>query len=270
MRAHHNNIVLRQTFILIVAGAFTANAQTLVGSLGAMGIAGTLQSINSTAAINGLNAANGVTGVNAQQNAAVNQALNGTPPQGSNAGNVTGSVTINGVTQALDPVTGLPVSALGGVAPGLPGGAPGGLPVMGGMGGMGVDPVTGLPISTPGGVAPGVLPGMGGMGGGVTPPPSGNHHPMLAGNIRVLTVPFQAASSTGRHRGGILRMVGGYGGFRVSPRLGRSASASRAVPGPVASTVSARAQGSSISISSLRVNPSRTHRRNVRMGFRLQ
>ena len=140
------------------------------------------------------------------------------------------------------------------------------------MGGMGVDPVTGLPISTPGGVALGVLPGMGGMGmgGGVTPPPSGNHHPMLAGNIRVLTVPFQAASSTGRHRGGILRMVGGYGGFRVSPRLGRSASASRAVPGPVASTVSARAQGSSISISSLRVNPSRTHRRNVRMGFRLQ
>ena len=260
--------MLRQTFILIVAGAFTANAQTLVGSLGAMGIAGTLQSINSTAAINGLNAANGVTGINAQQNAAVNQALNGTPPQGSNAGNVTGSVTINGVTQALDPVTGLPVSALGGVAPG-------GLPVMGGMGGMGVDPVTGLPISTPGGVAPGVLPGMGGMGmggmgGGVTPPPSGNHHPMLAGNIRVLTVPFQADSSTGRHRGGILRMVGGYGGFRVSPRLGRSASASRAVPGPVASTVSARAQGSSISISSLRVNPSRTHRRNVRMGFRLQ
>ena len=76
MRAHHNNIVLRQTFILIVAGAFTANAQTLVGSLGAMGIAGTLQSINSTAAINGLNAANGVTGINAQQNAAVNQALN--------------------------------------------------------------------------------------------------------------------------------------------------------------------------------------------------
>ena len=226
MRAHNSNIVLRQTFILIVAGAFTANAQTLVGSLGAMGIAGTLQSINSTAAINGLNAANGVTGINAQQNAAVNQALNGTPPQGSNAGNVTGSVTINGVTQAL-------------------GTAPGGLPGMGGM-------------------------GIGGMGGGVTPPPSGNHHPMLAGNIRVLTVPFQAASSTGRHRGGILRMVGGYGGFRVSPRLGRSASASRAVPGPVASTVSARAQGSSISISSLRVNPSRTHRRNVRMGFRLQ
>lgn len=230
--------MLRQTFILIVAGAFTANAQTLVGSLGAMGIAGTLQSINSTAAINGLNAANGVTGINAQQNAAVNQALNGTPPQGSNAGNVTGSVTINGVTQALDPVTGLPISTPGGVTPGV-------LPGMGGM-------------------------GMGGMGGGVTPPPSGNHHPMLAGNIRVLTVPFQAASSTGRHRGGILRMVGGYGGFRVSPRLGRSASASRAVPGPVASTVSARAQGSSISISSLRVNPSRTHRRNVRMGFRLQ
>ena len=235
--------MLRQTFILIVAGAFTANAQTLVGSLGAMGIAGTLQSINSTAAINGLNAANGVTGINAQQNAAVNQALN------------------------VDPVTGLPVSAPGGLS-----GMGGGLP---GMGGMGVDPVTGLPISTPGGVAPGVLPGMGGMGmggmgGGVTPPPSGNHHPMLAGNIRVLTVPFQAASSTGRHRGGILRMVGGYGGFRVSPRLGRSASASRAVPGPVASTVSARAQGSSISISSLRVNPSRTHRRNVRMGFRLQ
>lgn len=232
--------MLRQTFILIVAGAFTANAQTLVGSLGAMGIAGTLQSINSTAAINGLNAANGVTGINAQQNAAVNQALNGTPPQGSNAGNVTGSVTINGVTQALDPVTGLPVSALGGVAPGLPGGAPGGLP------------------------------GMGGMGGGVTPPPSGNHHPMLAGNIRVLTVPFQAASSTGRHRGGILRMVGGYGGFRVSPRLGRSAPASRSVTSPVASTASARAQGSSVSISSLRVNPSRTYRRNVRMGFRLQ
>ena len=251
--------MLRQTFILIVAGAFTANAQTLVGSLGAMGIAGTLQSINSTAAINGLNAANGVTGINAQQNAAVNQALNGTPPQGSNAGNVTGSVTINGVTQAL-------------------GTAPGGLPGMGGglpgMGGMGVDPVTGLPISTPGGVALGVLPGMGGMGmggmgmgGGVTPPPSGNHHPMLAGNIRVLTVPFQAASSTGRHRGGILRMVGGYGGFRVSPRLGRSAPASRAITSPAAN---ARAQGSSISISSLRVNPSRTHRRNVRMGFRLQ
>ncbi len=240
MRAHHNNIVLRQTFILIVAGAFTANAQTLVGSLGAMGIAGTLQSINSTAAINGLNAANGVTGINAQQNAAVNQALNGTPPQGSNAGNVTGSVTINGVTQALGTV-------------------PGGLP---GMGGMGVDSVTGLPISTPGGVAPG-LPG-------VTPPPSGNHHPMLAGNIRVLTVPFQAASSTGRHRGGVLRMVGGIGGFRVSPRLSRSAPASRAVPGSVASTASARAQGSSISINPLRMNPSRTHRRNVRMGFRLQ
>ena len=248
-----------------------------------MGIAGTLQSINSTAAINGLNAANGVTGINAQQNAAVNQALNGTLPQGSNAGNVTGSVTINGVTQALnvDPVTGLPVSALGGVAPGLPGGAPGGLPGMGGglpgmgglipgmggMGGMGVDPVTGLPVSAPGGVAPGGLPG---MGGGVTPPPSGNHHPMLAGNIRVLTVPFQAASSTGRHRGGILRMVGGYGGFRVSPRLGRFAPASRSVTSPVANTASARAQGSSVSISSLRVNPSRTYRRNVRMGFRLQ
>lgn len=231
--------MLRQGFILIVAGVFTANAQTLVGSLGAMGIAGTLQSINSTAAINGLNAANGVTGINAQQNAAVNQALNGTPPQGNNAGNVTGNVTINGVTQALnvDPVTGLPVSAPGGVAPGLPGGAPGGLP---------------------------------GMGGGVTPPPSGNHHPMLAGNIRVLTVPFQAASSTGRHRGGILRMVGGYGGFRVSPRLGRSAPASRSVTSPVANTASARAQGSSVSISSLRVNPSRTYRRNVRMGFRLQ
>ncbi|MGB0587307.1 MAG: hypothetical protein ACPGQC_11200 [Limisphaerales bacterium] len=251
--------MLRQTFILIVAGAFTANAQTLVGSLGAMGIAGTLQSINSTAAINGLNAANGVTGINAQQNAAVNQALNGTPPQGSNAGNVTGSVTINGVTQAL-------------------GTAPGGLPGMGGglpgMGGMGVDPVTGLPISTPGGVAPG-LPGVApgglpGMGGGVTPPPSRNHHSMLAGNIRVLTVPFQAASSTGRHRGGILRMVGGYGGFRVSPRLGRSAPASRSVASSVASTASARAQGSSISISSLRVSPSRTYRRNVRMGFRLQ
>ena len=183
-----------------------------------MGIAGTLQSINSTAAINGLNAANGVTGINAQQNAAVNQALNGTPPQGSNTGNVTGSVTINGVTQAL-------------------GTAPGGLP---------------------------------GMGGGVTPPPSRNHHSMLAGNIRVLTVPFQAASSTGRHRGGILRMVGGYGGFRVSPRLGRSAPASRSVASSVASTASARAQGSSISISSLRVSPSRTYRRNVRMGFRLQ
>lgn len=224
--------MLRQTFILIVAGAFTANAQTLVGSLGAMGIAGTLQSINSTAAINGLNAANGVTGINAQQNAAVNQALNGTLPQGSNAGNVTGSVTINGVTQALN-----------------------------------VDPVTGLPVSAPGGVAPGGLPG---MGGGVTPPPSGNHHPMLAGNIRVLTVPFQAASSTGRHRGGILRMVGGYGGFRVSPRLGRFAPASRSVTSPVANTASARAQGSSVSISSLRVNPSRTYRRNVRMGFRLQ
>ena len=196
-----------------MAGVFTANAQTLVGSLGAMGIAGTLQSINSTAAINGLNAANGVTGINAQQNAAVNQALN------------------------VDPVTGLPVSAPGGVAPGLPGGAPGGLP---------------------------------GMGGGVTPPPSGNHHPMLAGNIRVLTVPFQAASSTGRHRGGILRMVGGYGGFRVSPRLGRFAPASRSVTSPVANTASARAQGSSVSISSLRVNPSRTYRRNVRMGFRLQ
>ena len=264
MRAHHNSIVLRQTFILIVAGTFTANAQTLVGSLGAMGIAGTLQSINSTAAINGLNAANGVTGINAQQNAAVNQALNGTPPQGSNAGNVTGSVTINGVTQALDPVTGLPVPAPGGVAPGGLPGMGGGLP---GMGGMGVDPVTGLPTSTPGGVAPGVLPG---MGGGVTPPPSGNHHPMLAGNIRVLTVPFQAASSTGRHRGGILRMVGGYGGFRVSPRLGRSSPASRSVTSSVASTASAGAQGSSVSISSLRVNPSRTHRRNVRMGFRLQ
>lgn len=86
MRAQHDNIVLRQTFILIVAGAFTANAQTLVGSLGAMGIAGTLQSINSTAAINGLNAANGLTGINAQQNAAVNQALNGTPPQWPAAG----------------------------------------------------------------------------------------------------------------------------------------------------------------------------------------
>ena len=124
MRAHHNNIVLRQTFILIVAGAFTANAQTLVGSLGAMGIAGTLQSINSTAAINGLNAANGVTGINAQQNAAVNQALNGTPPQGSNAGNVTGSVTINGVTQALGTAPGgLP--GMGGGLPGMGGGLPG-------------------------------------------------------------------------------------------------------------------------------------------------
>ena len=63
MRAQHDNIVLRQTFILIVAGAFTANAQTLVGTLGAMGIAGTLQSINSTAAINVLNAVNGLTGI---------------------------------------------------------------------------------------------------------------------------------------------------------------------------------------------------------------
>jgi hypothetical protein len=216
-----------------VAGAFTANAQTLVGSLGAMSIAGTLQSMNSTAAINGLNAANGVSSINAQQNAAVNQALNGTPPQGSNAGNVTASVTVNGVTQALDPITGLPVSA-------------------------------------PGEVTPGGLPGMGGMGGGVTPPPPGNHHPMLAGNFRVSTGPFQAASSTGRHRGGILRRMGGYGGFRVSPRLGRSALSSRAVTSPVASTASARAQGSSVSISSLRVNPSRTYRRNIPMGFRLQ
>ena len=210
MRAHHNNTVLRQTFILILAGAFTANAQTLVGSLGAMGIAGTLQSINSTAAINGLNAANGLTGINAQQNAAVNQAVNGASPQGP---------------------------------------------------------------ASPSPVGPAVMPtagGMGGMGGGVTPPPSGNHHPTVAGNIRVRTVPFHADSFTSRHRGGILRMVGGYGGFRVSPRLGRSAPASRGVMGPVASTASARAQRSSVSISSLRVNPSRTYRRNIRMGFRLQ
>ena len=172
-----------------------------------MSIAGTLQSINSTAAINGLNAANGVSSINAQQNAAVNQALNGTSPQGP---------------------------------------------------------------ASPSPVGPAVMPSVGGMGGGVTPPPSGNHHPMLAGNIRVSTGPFQAASSTGRHRGGILRRMGGYGGFRVSPRLGRSALSSRAVTTPVASTASARAQGSSVSISSLRVNSSRTYRRNVRMGFRLQ
>ena len=199
--------MFKHAFIFVVAGAFTANAQTLVGSLGAMSIAGTLQSINSTAAINGLNAANGVSSINAQQNAAVNQALNGTSPQG--------------------------------------------------------------PVS-PSPVGPAVMPTAGGMGGGETPPPSGNHHPMLAGNIRVRTVPFHADSSTGRHRGGILRMVGGYGGFRVSPRLGRSAPASRAVMGPVASTASARIQRSSVSISSLRVNPSRTYRRNIRMGFRLQ
>ena len=216
MRAHHNNTVLRQTFILILAGAFTANAQTLVGSLGAMGIAGTLQSINSTAAINGLNAANGLTGINAQQNAAVNQALNGTPPQGP---------------AATSPA--MPATGGGAVVPPQ------------------VQPVnpTPLPVSLP---AP------------------GNHHPMLAGNIRVLTVPVQGDFSNGRLRGGILRMVGGYGGFRLSPRFGRPAPASRAVANLAISTASVRTQSSRFSISSLRVNPSRTYRRNVRMGFRLQ
>ena len=208
--------MLRQTFILILAGAFTANAQTLVGSLGAMGIAGTLQSINSTAAINGLNAANGLTGINAQQNAAVNQALNGTPPQGPAA------------TSPAMPATGVGAMVLPQVQP--------------------VNP-TPLPVSLP---AP------------------GNHHPMLAGNIRVLTVPVQGDFSNGRHRGGILRMVGGYGGFRLSPRFGRPAPASRAVANLAISTASVRTQSSSVSISSLRVNPSRTYRRNVRMGFRLQ
>ena len=219
MRAHHNNTVLRQTFILILAGAFTANAQTLVGSLGAMGIAGTLQSINSTAAINGLNAANGLTGINSQQNAAVNQALNGTPPQGAAA------------TSPVMPATG------------------------GGAGGSVVPPLVQPVNPTP-------LP--------VSPPAPGNHHPMLAGNIRVLTVPVQGDFSNGRQRGGILRMVGGFGGFRLSPRFGRPAPASRAVVNSAISTSSVRTQCSSVSISSLRVNPSRTYRRNVRMGFRLK
>ena len=219
MRAQHNNTVFRQAFILIVAGAFTANAQTLVGSLGAMGIAGTLQSINSTAAINGLNAANGLTGINSQQNAAVNQALNGTPPQGAAA------------TSPVMPATG------------------------GGAGGSVVPPLVQPVNPTP-------LP--------VSPPAPGNHHPMLAGNIRVLTVPVQGDFSNGRLRGGILRMVGGYGGFRLSPRFGRPAPASRAVANLAISTASVRTQSSSVSISSLRVNPSRTYRRNVRMGFRLQ
>ncbi len=203
-------MVFKHAFIFFVAGAFTANAQTLVGSLGAMSIAGTLQSINSTAAINGLNAANGVSSINAQQNAAVNQALNGTPPQG---------------------------------------------------------PASTSPVQ------PAVMPpagGMGGIGGGVTPPTSGNHHPMLAGNNRVLTVPVQGAFSNGRQRGGILRMVGGFGGFRLSPRFGRPVPASRAVSNLAISTASVRTQSSRVSISSLRVNPSRTYRRNVRMGFRLQ
>jgi len=219
VRAHHNNTVLRQIFILIVAGGFTANAQTLVGSLGAMGIAGTLQSINSTAAINGLNAANGLTGINAQQNTAVNQALNGTPPQRPAA------------TSPVMPATG---SGAGGAT----------MPPQ-------VQPVnpTPLPVSLP---AP------------------GNHHPMLAGNIRVLTVPVQGDFSNGRRRGGILRMVGGFGGFRLSPRFGRSAPAPRAVVNSAVSTASVRTQSSSVSISSLRVNPSRTYRRNVRMGLRLQ
>ena len=211
--------MFRQAFILIVAGAFTANAQTLVGSLGAMGIAGTLQSINSTAAINGLNAANGVSSINAQQNAAVNQALNGTPPQGPAA------------TSPVMPATG------------------------GGTGGAVVPPQVQPANPTP-------LP--------VSLPAPGNHYPMLAGNIRVLTVPVQGDFSNGRQRGGILRMVGGYGGFRLSPRFGRPAPASRAVANPAISTASVRTQSSSVSISSLRVNPSRTYRRNVRMGFRLQ
>ena len=181
-----------------------------------MGIAGTLQSINSTAAINGLNAANGLTGVNAQQNAAVNQALNGTPPQGS---------------AAISPMK--PATGGGAVVPSQV---------------QQVNP-TPLPVSLPG---------------------PGNHHPMLAGNIRVLTVPVQGDVSNGRQRGGILRMVGGFGGFRLSPRFGRPASASRAVANPVISTASVSAQSSIFSISSLRVNPRRTYRRNIRMGFRLQ
>ena len=64
---------------------------------------------------------------------------------------------------------------------------------------------------------------------------------MLAEIFRVLTVPFQAASSTGQHQGNVLRMVGGIGGFRVSPRLSRSAPASRG-SGSVASTASARSR----------------------------
>ena len=245
MRAHYNNTVSRQTFILILAGAFTANAQTLVGSLGAMGIAGTLQSINSTAAINGLNAANGLTGINAQQNAAVNQALNGSPPQGSNTGNVTASVTINGVTQALN---GTPPQGPAATSPVMP--------ATGGGAGAGVVPPQVQPVN------PTPLP--------VSLPAPGNHHPMLAGNIRVLTVPVQGDFSNGRQRGGILRMVGGFGGFRLSPRFGRPAPASRAVVNSAISTSSVRTQSSSVSISSLRVNPSRTYRRNVRMGFRLK
>ena len=219
MRAHHRNTVLRQTFILILAGAFTANAQTLVGSLGAMGIAGTLQSINSTAAINGLNAANGLTGINAQQNAAVNQALNGAPPQGPAATSPVMPATVGGAGSAVIPPQVQPVNP------------------------------TPLPVNLP---AP------------------GNHHPMLAGNIRVLTVPVQGGFSNGPQRGGILRMVGGVGGFRLSPRFGRPAPASRAVINSAISTASVRTQISSVSISSLRVNPSRTYRRNVRMGFQLQ
>ena len=269
------NILLRQTFILLVAGAFTANAQTLVGSLGAMGIAGTLQSINSTAAINGLNAANGVNGINAQQNAAVNQALNGTPPQGSNAGNVTASVTINGVT--IDPVTGLPI---------------GGGPAGGGATPQ-IDPVTGLPIFAPGGGTTGMSGGVPGAPGGQVgslPPQSISPTrpivnptvmPLPAGNLGPL-----ASLGKGRKFGPVMRMVS-MSGFRVlrSPRrtsgaanvnsststVGGQSSISRNAYGDVGGHIAGnpvRPQTSRVSVTRRAVSPSGG--RALRVSLRLR
>lgn len=208
--------------------------------MGAAGIMGSLQAMNSTAALTGLNAANGANSVNAQQNAAINQALNGTPPPASTTP----------IVPTVRPAV-MPVAQPGSVGTGGAGGA---IPVP--------TPVTIQPVT------PSPRP--------VTRPAPGSHHPMLAGTIRVLTVPVQADVATGSatlRRGGILRMVGGFGGFRLTPRFGRSATntrvaASSGVTSSYGNVGSASAR-STISASSLRA--SRTvQRRNVRMGFTLR
>ncbi len=247
--------MLRRAFIIVFFGVLSVNAQTLVGTMGAAGIMGSLQAMNSTAALTGLNAANGANSVNAQQNAAINQALNGTPPPASTTP----------IVPTVRPAV-MPVAQPGSVGTGGTGGA-GGAGGAGGTGGTG----GAMPVPTPVTIQP-VTPSP----RPVTRPAPGSHHPMLAGTIRVLTVPVQADVATGSatlRRGGILRMVGGFGGFRLTPRFGRSATNPRvaASSGVTSSSgnVGSASTRSTISASSLRA--SRTvQRRNVRMGFTLR
>ena len=188
---------------------------TTVGLGTSMGIMGVLQGIGSSAvsignnAINNLNAVNGGTGVNAQQNAAVNQPLNGTPPIGSYNSRVTGSFTVNGLT--IDPVTGLPI---------------GGGPVGGGATPQ-IDPVTGLPIFATGGGPTGMLGAPGGQAGSLPPQSISPPRPIV--NPTVMPLPTgnlgpMVSSGKGRKFGPVMRMVS-MSGFRVlrSPRRANGA-----------------------------------------------